>query len=130
MANATLNVTFSISSTDLFNVISLNKTITDAVTIDGDNRQGLTTMATNSSSFTDINVESLSGTADGGKKAYVYIKNPDSSIDLIVADDGDQDIAILSPGEFLFYPSADNTKIQVKSASGTPTVEFLLLEVA
>ena len=129
MANATLNVSFSISSTDLFNVISLNKTITDAVTIDGDNRQGLTTMAT-STAFADINVEALSGSADGGKKAYVYIKNPDSSIDLIVADDGDQVFARLAPGEFLFYPSADNTKVQVKSASGTPTVEFLLLEVA
>ncbi len=129
MANATLNVSFSISSTDLFNVISLNKTITDAVTIDGKNRQGLTTIET-STSFDDINVNALAGSSDGGKKAYVYIKNPDAAIDIIVADDGDQVFARLAPGEFLFYPTADNDKIQVKSASGTPNVEFLLLEVA
>lgn len=128
MANATLNVTFSISSTDLFSSVNLSKTVTDAVTIDGDNRQGLTTMVT-STSYADINVEALSGSTQGGKKAYVYAKNTDTTVDLIFADDGDQIFARLAPGEFLFYPTADNTKIQVKSSSGTPTVEFLLLEV-
>jgi len=128
MANATLNVTFSISSTDLFSTVNLSKTVTDALTIDGDNRQGLTTMVT-STSYTDINVEALSGTTQGGKKAYVYVKNTDTTVDLILADDGDQIFSRLSPGEFLFYPTGDNTKIQVKSSSGTPTVEFLLLEV-
>ena len=128
MANATLNVTFSISSTDLFNSISLNKTVTDALTINGDNRQGLTTMVT-STSYDDINVNALAGSTDGGKKAYVYAKNTDATDDLIFADDGDQIFARLSPGEFFFYPTADNTKIQVKSSANTPTVEFLLLEV-
>ena len=128
MANATLNVTFSISSTDLFNSINLSKTVTDALTIDGDNRQGLTTMKT-STSYDDINVNALSGSTGGGKKAYVYAKNIDSTDDLIFADDGDQIFARLSPGEFFFYPTADNTKIQVKSSANTPTVEFLLLEV-
>ena len=47
----------------------------------------------------------------------------------IFADDGDQVFARLAPGEFFFYPTADNTKIQVKSSANTPTVEFLLLEV-
>ena len=42
MASATLNVTLSISSTDLFDSVNLAKTVTDALTIDGDNRQGLT----------------------------------------------------------------------------------------
>jgi hypothetical protein len=128
MANATLNVTFSISSTDLFNSISLNKTVTDALTINGDNRQGLTTMVT-STSYDDINVNALAGSTDGGKKAYVYAKNTDTVDDLIFADDGDQIFARLAPGEFFFYPTADNTKIQVKSSANTPTVEFLLLEV-
>jgi uncharacterized membrane protein len=128
MANATLNATFSISSSDLFGVVSLSKTVTDALTIDGDNRQGLTTMVT-STAYTDINVEALSGTTQGTKKAYVYAKNTDATLDLIFADDGDQIFAKLAPGEFLFYPTTDNTKIQVKSSSGTPTVEFLLLEV-
>jgi len=128
MANATLNATLSISSTDLFEVVNLSKTVTKALTIDGDNRQGLTTMVT-STSYADINIEALAGTTGGGKKAYVYAKNLDSTIDLIFADDGDAVFAMLGPGEFLFYPTADNTKIQVKSASGTPTIEFLLLEL-
>ncbi len=128
MANATLNVTFSISSSDLFDSISLSKTVSDALTIDGDNRQGLTTMKT-TTSFDDINVNALAGSTGGGKKAYVYAKNIDSTDDLIFADDGDQIFARLAPGEFFFYPSADNTKIQVKSSANTPSVEFLLLEV-
>ena len=128
MASATLNVTFSISSTDLFDTVNLSKTVTDALTIDGDNRQGLTTMKT-STSYDDINVNALAGSTGGGKKAYVYAKNIDSTDDLIFADDGDAIFAKLSPGEFMFYPSADNTKIQVKSSANTPMVEFLLLEV-
>ena len=128
MASATLNVSFSISSTDLFDTISLSKTVSDALTIDGDNRQGLTTMKT-TTSYDDINVNALAGSTGGGKKAYVYAKNIDSTDDLIFADDGDQIFARLSPGEFFFYPTADNTKIQVKSSANTPTVEFLLLEV-
>lgn len=128
MANATLNVTLSLSSSDLFNTVNLSKSVSDAVVIDGDNRQGLTTMVT-STSYADINVEALSGSTQGGKKAYVYAKNTDSTDDLIFADDGDQEFARLSPGEFFFYPTADNTKIQVKSSANTPRVEFLLLEV-
>jgi hypothetical protein len=128
MANATLNVTFSISSSDLFDSVNLSKTVSDALIIDGDNRQGLTTILT-STSYADINVEALSGTTQGGKKAYVYAKNIDATDDLIFADDGDQIFSRLAPGEFFFYPTADNTKIQVKSSANTPTVEFLLLEV-
>ena len=128
MANANLNVTVSISSSDLLSTINLSKTVTDSLVIDGDNRQGLTTMVT-STSYADINVEALSGSTNGGKKAYVYAKNTDATDDLIFADDGDQVFAMLSPGEFLFYPTADNTKIQVKSSANTPRVEFLLLEV-
>ena len=56
MANATLNVNFSLSSSDLLNTVNLSKTVSDALTIDGDNRQGLTTMVT-STSYADINVE-------------------------------------------------------------------------
>ena len=128
MANATLKTTFSISSTDLFDTINLSKTVTDTLTIDGDNRQGLTTVKT-STSYLDMTVEALSGSTGGGKKAYVYAKNLDSTDDLIFADDGDQIFARLSPGEFLFYPSADNTKVQVKSSANTPLCEYLLLEV-
>ena len=128
MANATLKATFSITSSDLFDSISIAKTVTDSLTINGDNRQGLTTMVT-STSYADINVEALAGSTDGGKKAYAYIKNPDTTDDLILADDGDQIFCRLAPGEFTFYPTADNTKIQCKSSANTPIVEFMLLEV-
>ena len=128
MANATLKSTFTISSTDLLDTVNLSKTVNASITIDGDNRQGLTTMKT-STGYADINVEALAGSTQGGKKAYVYAKNTDATDDLIFADDGDQIFARLSPGEFLFYPTADNTKVQVKSSANTPTVEFLLLEV-
>ena len=57
------------------------------------------------------------------------ISNSASVNSLIFADDGDQIFCRLAPGEFAFYPSADNTKIQVKSSANTPSVEFLLLEV-
>ena len=129
MANANLKVTLSLASTDLFDSISLSKTVSDTLTIDGDNRQGLTTMKT-STSYDDINVNALSGSSSGGKKAYVYAKNLDGTDDLIFADDGNQEFARLAPGEFFFYPTADNTKIQVKSSANTPMVEFLLLEVS
>ena len=65
MANATLNVTFSISSSDLFDSVNLSKTVSDALIIDGDNRQGLTTILT-STGYADINVEALSGSTQGG----------------------------------------------------------------
>ena len=126
MANASLKVTFSISSTDLFDTVNLSKTVTDTLTIDGSNRQGLTTMKT-TTSYDDINVNALGGT---NNKAYVYAKNLDTTDDLIFADDGNTQFAQLAPGEFMFYPTADNTKIQVKSSANTPMVEFLLLEVA
>ena len=116
MANATLKATFSISSTDLFDSVNLSKTVTDSLTIDGDNL--------------DMTVEALAGTTGGAKKAYIYAKNIDTTDDLIFADDGDQIFARLSPGEFLFYPTADNTKVQVKSSANTPLCEYLLLEVA
>jgi len=123
---ATLKTTFSISSTDLFDTVNISKTITDSLVIDGDNRQGLTVVKT-STSFLDMTVEALSGAI---KKAYVYAKNLDATDDLIFADDGGQIFARLAPGEFLFYPTADNTKVQVKSSANTPLCEYLLLEVA
>lgn len=125
---ATLNATFSISSADLFDSINISKTVSKALTVDGDNRQGLTVIKT-STSLMGLAVENLSGTEGGGKKAYVYIKNLDASADIIIADDGGTTFGKLAPGEFCFYPSADNTTIQVKSSAGTPLVEYLLLEV-
>ena len=108
---ATLNATFSISSTDLFDSVNISKTATKALTIDGDNRQGLTVIKTSTT---------LMG---------LVVENLDTAADILIADDGGTTFAILSPLEFCFYPSADNTTVQVKSSAGTPLVEYLLLEV-
>jgi len=126
---ATLNATFNISSTDLFDSVNISKTVTKALTIDGDNRQGLTVVKTANDADLPLTVENLSGTTGGGKKAYIYAKNLDSTADLIFKDDGDAVFAKLSPGEFMFYPSADNTTIKVRGSAGTPLCEYLILEV-
>ena len=126
---ATLNATFSLSSTDLFDSVNISKTVTNALTIDGDNRQGLTVVKTAAGADLPLTVEDLSGTTGGTKKAYFYAKNLDSTDDLIFKDDGDAIFARLSPGEFMFYPSASNTTIKVRSSANTPLCEYLLLEV-
>lgn len=125
---ATLNSTFSLSSTDLFDSVNISKTVTKALTIDGDNRQGLTVVKT-TPSLMPLTVENLSGSTGGTLKAYVYIKNLDTLDSIIVADDGDTTFATLAPGEFLFYPSAFNTTVKVKSSANNPLVEYLILEV-
>ena len=125
---ATLNSTFSLSSTDLFDSVNISKTVSKALTIDGDNRQGLTVVKT-TTSLMALTVENLSGATGGTLKAYVYIKNLDTVDNIIIADDGDATFATLSPGEFCFYPSAANTTVKVKSSANTPLVEYLILEV-
>ena len=121
MANASLKATFTISSTDLLDSVNLSKTISSVLTIDGDNRQGLTTIKT-STAYQSLTIENFSGSI---KKAYLYIKNTDATDDLILADDNStpQVFARLAPGEFCFYPSADNTTVQVKASANTPLVE-------
>jgi hypothetical protein len=126
---ATLNSTFSISSTNLFDSINISKTVSKALTIDGDNRQGLSVVTIPNDALMALTVENLSGTTGGTKKAYVYIKNLDSTAVVTVADDGDATFAMLDPGEFLFYPSAFNTTVKVQASAGTPLVEYLILEV-
>ena len=125
---ATLNATFSISSTDLFDSVNISKTVSKALTVDGDNRQGLTVVKTSTTRM-GIVVENLSGTTGGGKKAYVYVKNLDATDRIIIEDDGDAIFADLSPGEFCFFPSADNTTVQVKASANNPLCEYLILEV-
>ena len=128
---ATLKTTFSITSTDLFDMVNLSKTVTANLTIDGDNRQGLTVVKT-STGYLDLVLEALSGSGGGAKKAYVYAKNLDTVDSLIFADDEStpQVYARLAPGEFMFFPASNNTAIKVKSTANTPLLEYLILEVA
>tara|TARA_B100001093_G_C26797261_1_gene1001708 strand:+ start:1230 stop:1616 length:387 start_codon:yes stop_codon:yes gene_type:complete len=126
---ATLNATFSLSSTDLFDSVNVSKTVSKALTIDGDNRQGLTVVKTADGADLSLTIENLSGSTGGTKKAYFYAKNLDSTDTLIFKDDGDAVFAKLSPGEFMFFPSAANDTIKVRSSANTPLCEYLLLEV-
>ena len=125
MANASLKATLTISSTDLLDSVNVSKTSSATLTIDGDNRQGLTTIKT-STTFQNLTIENFSGAI---KKAYLYVKNTDATDALILADDGGVTFARLEPGEFCFYPSADNTTVQVKASANTPGCEFFALEV-
>tara|TARA_R110000737_G_scaffold155023_1_gene183990 strand:+ start:179 stop:574 length:396 start_codon:yes stop_codon:yes gene_type:complete len=130
MASATLKATLSVSSTDLMDSVNLSKTVSANLTVDGDNRQGLATVKT-STAYQDLTVEVLSGTTGGGKKAYVYVKNTDTVDDLILADDNStpQIFSRLAPGEFCFYPTADNTTVKVKASANNPICEYMILEV-
>ena len=129
---ATLKTTFSITSTDLFDMVNLSKTVSANLTIDGDNRQGLTVVKTAAGGYLDLVLEALSGSGGGAKKAYVYAKNLDTVDSLIFADDEStpQVYARLAPGEFMFFPAANNTAIKVKASANTPLLEYLILEVA
>jgi len=115
-------------------------TITQTIT--GENDQSLTYIKL-TSSYTQLNAATIGGTTLGGKACYWYIKNTQPAgrhkvideladivaqgtiTDVIVADDGDQIIARLAPGEFMFFCSADNTKLSAKSATGVVGCEYM-----
>ena len=132
---ATLNVSLTLTSTDLIPG-DLGLTETDAITVTGDTRGfGTTDAPVSGGAITHINPISFSGT---NKKTYVYLKHTalqgdastTSTDNVNVYDDDDKAIAILAPGEFLFFPLQDNNDIAVRSASGSNTVqvEFFFVE--
>ena len=113
-------------------------------TITGDNDQSLTVIKC-TISFQDLNAATIAGTTLGGKACWWYIRNvepggrhysegqmvhtlPKSEgtiTDIIIADDGDQHIARLAPGEWMWFCSGDNTKLQAKTAEGSCKVEYM-----
>ena len=117
---ATLTPTLKLTSSDVM-TDTLSLSTTDSLTISGD-VVGISRVALSTGDLTLLAAASYT-------KSYVYLKNPDTTDSLIFADDGDQIFCRLAPGEFAFYPTADNTKIQCKSTANTPIVEFMLLEV-
>ena len=133
---ATVNVTLSLSSTDLFAKQTVSFTETDSLSPAGDQMLVGRLVTTGSGTEDNISLKALDGTDD---RAYVFLHNLSSTtgeyvkIGLCATHGTDSTtgdwFSVLGPGEFFFYPTADNTKIQVKSSANTPTVEFLLLEV-
>ena len=100
--------------------------ISKGFTVTGKDRVGLTIKEA-TTSYMNLMSESLDGTTEGGKKAFVYIRHisTNPTRDLILADDGSQIFSRLRRGEFMFYPTADNTNIQVKSSAGTVFFEYM-----
>jgi hypothetical protein len=129
-----------------------------SVTITGDNDQSLTSIKC-TTSYQDLNSATIGGTTYGGKACWWYIKNvqpagrhvPEGSTttyygasgsstsgpaaqgtitDIIIADDGAQVIARLAPGEWMWFCSGDNTKLQAKTAAGSCKVEYMCFHMA
>ena len=125
------------------------------VNITGDNDQSLTSIKCNTS-YQDLNSATIAGTTYGGKACWWYIKNTEPGgrhvaegqtttvdgvvvsgpaaegtiTDIIIADDGNQIIARLAPGEWMWFCSGDNTKLQAKTASGLCKVEYMCFHMA
>jgi hypothetical protein len=134
---ATVNVTLSLSSTDLFAKQSLSLTETDALSPAGDQMLVGRLVTTGSGTEDNIALKALDGTND---LAYVFLHNLSATsgeyvkIGLCSAHGTDSTtgdwFAVLGPGEFMFMPISDMQDIDIEAASGNPVVEYVLMEKA
>ena len=68
------------------------------------------------------------------ERAYIYIRNKSSveeeiiNIYVQISGPAYHKIGMLEPSEFLYMPFANNSYVYADSESGTPEVEFLILE--
>ena len=117
---ATLTAKLTLSGTDLTSD-ALNMTVSDLITVEKNvefKRMILSTTA--------INIVA------GGlfTKAFVYVKNIDSAIDInLVKAEGGDHYMTLGPGEFGFFPWATVVDLAADAASGTPVLEVGIFEV-
>ena len=135
---ATVNVTLSLSSTDLFAKQTLSFTETNSLSPAGDQQLIGKIYLTGSGTEDQISLKQLAGTTD---RAYLFMRNLSLTTGEWVevsgrrsawADDsGENDFfAVLGPGEFLFIPISDLMNIDLEPAAGNPTVEYILMEKA
>lgn len=69
-------------------------------------------------------------TAADYTKAFVYVKNLDSSIVVTLEkSDGGDEYMTLGAGEWAFFPWATAVDLFADAASGTPTLEVMIFEV-
>lgn len=123
---AKLNLTSTTVTSD-----TLNLSLSKVLTVGGDSR--LFTKATS-----DTKAVLLAAASYG--KSYVYLKNLDTSIVISIGMDTEADNDIdndatdifmtLGAGEFAFFPWAATYDLHVDAASGTPTLEIGIFEVA
>ena len=134
---ATVNVTLSLSSTNLFEKQSLSFTETDVLSPAGDQQLIGRLKTTGSGTEDNIALKALDGTND---RAYLFLHNLSSTTGEYVkvglcathgSDSGAGDwFAVLGPGEFMFMPIADMQDVDVEAAAGNPVVEYVLMEKA
>lgn len=134
---ATVNVTLSLSSTNLFEKQTLSFTETDVLSPAGD-QQLIGKIETSGSGTKDnIATKALDGTDD---RAYLFLHNLSSTsgeyvkVGLCASHGSDSAagdwFAVLGPGEFMFMPISDMQDVDVEAAAGTPSVEYVLMEKA
>ena len=140
---ATVNVTLSLSSTDLFAKQALSFTETDSLSPAGDTQvMGKIILSGNGTQDaltlgTDAAIRPLAGDND---QAYLFLNNLSSTSGEYVqvalraaaatAGAAADWFAVVGPGEFLFIPISDMQSVDLEPAAGTPAVEFLLMEKA
>lgn len=126
----TLTTKLTLTSTNLTSD-TLNMSLSKVLTVGGDTR--LFKVVT---SATKANLLEASNYG----KSYVYLKNIDPSIVISIGMDTEADDTInndatdifmtLGAGEFAFFPWAATYNLHVDAASGTPTLEVGVFEVA
>lgn len=135
---ATVNVTLSLSSTDLFAKQNLSFTESDVLNPAGDQQIISKLYLTGTSTEDNIAIKQLDGTDD---RAYLYMKNLSTAASEYIevsarrsafgTDSTDNDFfAVLGAGEFLFIPLSNCLTIDLRPATGNPTVEYVLMEKA
>lgn len=134
---ATVNVTLSLASTDLFAKQTLSFTETDSISPAGD-QQLIGKIETSGSGTKDnIATKALDGTTD---RAYLFLHNLSTTsgeyvkVSLCASHGSDSAsgdwFSVLGPGEFLFIPISDMQDVDLEAAAGTPAVEYVLMEKA
>ena len=134
---ATVNVTLSLSSTDLFAKQTLSFTETDALAPAGDQQVVGRIVTTGAGTKDNLVMKALDGTND---RAYLYMKNLSVTTGEYVkvslcathgTDSASGDwFAVIGPGEFLFIPIADMQDVDIEPAAGNPVVEYVIMEKA
>jgi hypothetical protein len=134
---ATVNVTLSLASTDLFAKQSLSFTETDTLAPAGDQQIVAKLFLTGTGTEDSIHLKEITSAND---RSYLYMKNlATASTDYVEVsrrttfgtDSGAGDFfAVLGPGEFLYIPLANCESVDLRAAANNPTVEYILMEKA
>jgi hypothetical protein len=120
-------------SGDMFTV-PINITNEISVTGEGDGQSYNKTTSPTYVVGTDPTALPIGSFNSTDKKVYLYIINKSSiegeDVNIYVQITGPayHKIAILTPGEFMYIPLANNSYIYTDAEVGTPKIEFLILE--